>query len=334
MVKKADKSDDLKKMMEAIEKEFGKGSVMQLCGGVVQDVEVISTGSLSLDYAIGVGGVPKGRITEIYGSESSGKTTLGLHLVANCQKVGGIAAYIDAENAVDPKYAKSIGVDVNRLCISQPSSGEEGLEIVDMMVRSGIVGIIVVDSVAALVPLAELEGSMGESHIGLQARLMSQAMRKLSGSISKSNTCVVFINQVREKIGVVFGSPLVTPGGRALKFYSSVRLQISRIGSQKDGAKIIGNKTRVKVVKNKVAAPFKEAEFEIVYGKGICETGELLGLAETYNILAKKGAWYYFGSTKLGQGYMNSIAFLEQETNSKVFASLKKRVLQKLEVNK
>lgn len=296
-----------------IEKQFGKGSVMKL-GESVADMGVASipTGSLSLDIALGIGGIPKGRIVEIYGSESSGKTTLTLHMIAETQRMGGIAGFIDAEHALDPEYARSIGVDIDNLYISQPDSGEQALEICETMVRSGAMDIVVVDSVAALVPKDEIEGNMGDSHMGLQARLMSQALRKLTGIINKTNCTVVFINQLREKIGVMFGNPETTTGGNALKFYASVRLDVRRIDKIQQAGQIIGNRTRVKVVKNKVAPPFKTAEFDIMFGQGISTTGDILDLAANLDIINKSGAWYAYNGEKIGQGRENAKLFLEQ----------------------
>jgi recombination protein RecA len=293
-----------------IEKQFGKGSIMRMGENAHMDIESISTGSMALDLALGVGGLPRGRVVEIYGPESSGKSTLAMHVVAEAQRTGGICAYIDAEHAMDPVYAKAIGVDVDDLLISQPDTGEQALEIADMLIRSGALDVLVIDSVAALTPRAEIEGEMGDSHVGLQARLMSQALRKLTGTLSKSRTIAVFINQLREKIGVMYGSPEVTPGGRALKFYSSVRLDIRRVESIKDGAEVIGNRTRVKVVKNKVSAPFKSAEFDIMYGKGISREGSLLDTAVELAIIKKSGAWYTYEGEQLGQGRENAKQFL------------------------
>ena len=294
-----------------IEKQFGKGAVMKLGDPSVQmNVETIPTGSLSLDLALGLGGIPKGRIVEIYGPESSGKTTVTLHMIAEVQKRGGIAGFIDAEHALDPVYAKNIGVDIDNLYISQPDCGEQALEITETMVRSGAVDIIVVDSVAALVPKAEIDGAMADSHVGLQARLMSQALRKLTAVISKSNCTVIFINQLREKVGVMFGNPETTTGGRALKFYSSVRLDVRRIESLKQGGEVIGNRTRVKVVKNKIAPPFKEAEFDIMFGEGISMVGDILDLAAENNIVNKSGAWYAYDGNKIGQGRENAKQYL------------------------
>ncbi len=298
-----------------IEKQFGKGAVMKLGDPSAQmNVETIPTGSLSLDIALGLGGIPKGRIIEIYGPESSGKTTVTLHMIAEVQKRGGIAGFIDAEHALDPVYAKNIGVDVDNLYISQPDNGEQALEITETMVRSGAIDIVVVDSVAALVPKAEIDGDMGDSHVGLQARLMSQALRKLTAVISKSNCTVIFINQLREKVGVMFGSPETTTGGRALKFYSSVRLDVRRIEALKQSGETIGNRTRVKVVKNKIAPPFKEAEFDIIFGEGISTVGDILDLAADANIVNKSGAWYAYEGNKIGQGRENTKQYLKEHT--------------------
>ena len=296
-----------------IEKNFGKGSIMRLGERKVEDIPSISTSCLSLDAAIGVGGVPRGRIIEIYGPESGGKTTLALHIVSQAQKVGGIAAYVDAEHAMDAEYAKKLGVDIDNLFISQPDSGEQALEITEALVRSNGIDVLVVDSVAALVPRAELDGDMGDSHMGLQARLMSQALRKLTAVVSRSNTCLVFINQVRDKIGVMFGSPETTTGGRALKFYASVRLDIRRIGAIKDGDSVVGNRTRIKVVKNKVAPPFKEVEFDIMYGEGISKEGDLLDLAVQNKVVEKSGAWFSFQGERLGQGRENAKTLLKND---------------------
>jgi recombination protein RecA len=293
-----------------IEKQFGKGAIMRMGENTHMVIEAVSTGALALDLALGIGGLPRGRVTEIYGPESSGKSTLAMHVVAEAQRNGGTCAYIDAEHAMDPIYAAAIGVDVDNLLISQPDTGEQALEICDMLVRSGAIDVVVIDSVAALTPKAEIEGDMGDTHVGLQARLMSQALRKLTGSINRTNTIVIFINQLREKIGVMFGSPETTPGGRALKFYSSVRLDIRRIESIKDGADVVGNRTRVKVVKNKVAPPFKQAEFDITYGKGISREGSTLDVGVECGIVKKSGAWYTYEGEQLGQGRENAKQFL------------------------
>ena len=326
---KEDKREDKLKALDAaiakIEKDYGKGSIMKLGESVANmNVEAVPTGCLSLDLALGVGGVPKGRIVEVYGPESSGKTTVTLHMIAEVQKRGGIAGFIDAEHALDPVYAKNIGVDIDNLYISQPDCGEQALEITETMVRSGAVDIIVVDSVAALVPKAEIDGDMGDSHVGLQARLMSQALRKLTAVISKSNCTVIFINQLREKVGVMFGNPETTTGGRALKFYSSVRLDVRRIEALKQGGEVIGNRTRVKIVKNKVAPPFKEAEFDIMFGQGISTQGDILDLAAENNIINKSGAWYAYEGNKIGQGRENAKQYLKD--NPQICAEVERKV--------
>ena len=310
----------LEAALSQIEKQFGKGSVMRMGEHPGMGIEVISTGAMALDLALGIGGLPRGRIIELFGPESSGKSTLALHVVAEAQRNGGICAYIDAEHALDPVYAKAIGVDIDELLISQPDTGEQALEIADMLIRSGAMDVIVIDSVAALVPRAELEGDMGDTHVGLQARLMSQALRKLTGTLSKSSTIALFINQLREKIGVIYGSPEVTPGGRALKFYSSVRVDIRRISAIKEGDVVTGNRTKVKIVKNKVAAPFREAEFDILYGEGISREGDVLDLAVANNIVEKSGAWYSYDGERIGQGRENTRSFLKE--NKDVFAKM------------
>jgi recombination protein RecA len=310
------KSKALELAITQIDRQFGKGSIMRLGDDYIPTMDnVISTGCLSLDVALGVGGIPRGRVVEIYGPESSGKTTLALHIVAEAQKAGGFAAFIDAEHAVDPDYSKKLGVNTEELLISQPDTGEQALEICETLVRSGALDVIVIDSVAALVPRAELEGDMGDSHMGLQARLMSQALRKLTGTVSRSNTTVIFINQIREKIGVMFGNPETTPGGRALKFYSSVRLEIRRITTIKDGTEMVGSRVRVKVVKNKVAPPFKKSEFDIMYGQGISYVGDIIDLAVEGNIVEKTGAWYSYDDMKIGQGRENAKSFLTENSD-------------------
>ena len=312
-----------------IEKQFGKGSVMRLGdGGMIGNIEAVSTGSIGLDVALGIGGLPKGRVVEIYGPEASGKTTLTLQVVAEAQKLGGTAAFVDAEHALDPLYAEKLGVNVDELLVSQPDTGEQALEITDMLVRSGAVDVIVVDSVAALTPKAEIEGEMGDSHVGLQARLMSQALRKLTGNIKRSNAMVIFINQIRMKIGVMFGSPETTTGGNALKFYSSVRLDIRRIGAIKKGDEVIGNQTRVKVVKNKVSPPFKMAEFEILYGEGISREGEIIEIGVQHGLVDKAGSWYSYGSDRIGQGKENVREFLK--TNPDVAEEIEQKIREKL----
>src|SRR5579875_3865492 len=313
-----------------IEKQFGKGSIMRMGESPHMAVESISTGAMSLDIALGIGGLPRGRVVEIFGPESSGKSTLAMHVVAEAQRNGGICAYIDAEHAMDPVYAGAIGVNVDDLLISQPDTGEQALEIADMLIRSGALDVIVIDSVAALTPRAEIEGDMGDSHVGLQARLMSQALRKLTATLNRSNTIAIFINQLREKIGVMFGSPETTPGGRALKFYSSVRLDIRRIESIKEGAEIIGNRTRVKVVKNKVSPPFKQAEFDIMYGKGISREGSLIDVAVDLGIVKKSGAWYTYEGEQLGQGRENAKTFLAE--NLEVMIEISEKVRQEVGV--
>jgi len=312
-----------------IEKQFGKGSVMRLGESTALDFDVISTGSLGLDIALGIGGLPKGRVVEIYGPESSGKTTLTLQVIAECQKAGGTAAFVDAEHALDPSYAEKLGVNVQELLVSQPDTGEQALEITDMLVRSGAVDVVVVDSVAALTPKAEIEGEMGELQVGLHARLMSQALRKLTGNIKRSNTIVIFINQIRMKIGVMFGSPETTTGGNALKFYASVRLDIRRIGALKNGEEVVGNATRVKVVKNRVAPPFREAEFEIIYGAGISHEGEVVDLGATHGIVEKSGSWYSYKGERIGQGKDNAREFLRNNPaiSQEIEAQIRKKML-------
>jgi len=323
-----DKLRALESALGQIEKQYGKGSVMKLGDSAAHmNVEAVPTGSLSLDIALGVGGIPKGRIIEIYGPESSGKTTVALHMVAEIQKRGGIAGFIDAEHALDPVYAKNIGVDIDNLYISQPDNGEQALEITETMVRSGAIDIVIVDSVAALVPKAEIEGDMGDSHVGLQARLMSQALRKLTAAISRSNCIVIFINQLREKVGVMFGNPETTTGGRALKFYSSVRLDVRRIESLKAAGEVVGSRTRIKVVKNKVAPPFKEAEFDIMFGKGISKEGDILDLAASENIIVKSGAWFAYNDSKIGQGRENAKLYLKE--NPEIMAEVENKVREK-----
>ncbi len=327
--------DDRAKAVELalaqIEKQFGKGSIVRLGSReALIPISVISTGSISFDAALGVGGIPRGRVTEIFGPESSGKTTITLQVIAEAQKAGGMAAFVDAEHALDPIYAKKLGVDTDNLLVSQPDSGEQALEITEALVRSGAIDVLVVDSVAALVPKAELDGEMGDSHVGLQARLMSQALRKLTGTVSKSRTALIFINQIREKIGVMFGNPETTTGGRALKFYSSVRIDIRRIAAVKEGDQVVGSRTKVKIVKNKVAAPFREAEFDILYGEGISREGDVLDLAVTHNIVEKSGAWYSYAGERIGQGRENARSFLKE--NREVFAKIDGELRKKLNI--
>ena len=317
--------------LSGLEKQFGKGSIMRLGSKDVVPISVISTGSISFDAALGVGGVPRGRVIEIFGPESSGKTTITLQIIAEAQKSGGLAAFVDAEHALDPKYAQKLGVDIDNLLVSQPDYGEQALEIVEALVRSNAIDVLVVDSVAALVPKAELDGEMGDSHMGLQARLMSQALRKLTGTVSKSRTCLIFINQIREKIGVMFGNPETTTGGKALKFYSSVRIDIRRIGAVKDGDVVVGSRTKVKIVKNKVAAPFRDAEFDILYGEGISREGDVLDLAVLHNIVDKSGAWYSYQGERIGQGRENVRGFLKE--NKDVYARVDTELRKKLGIS-
>lgn len=321
---KDEKQAALELALKKIEKNYGKGAIMRMGEKVDTQISTVSSGSIALDTALGVGGFPRGRIVEIYGPESSGKTTVALHAVAEVQKMGGTAAYIDAENAMDPAYASALGVNIDDLLLSQPDTGEQGLEIADALVTSGAVDILVVDSVAALVPRAEIEGEMGDAHVGLQARLMSQALRKLSGSINKTKTIALFINQIREKVGVMFGNPEVTPGGRALKFYATIRLEVRRSEQIKNGTDVIGNRTKIKVVKNKVAPPFKVAEVDIMYGKGISQTGELVDMAAEKDIINKAGAWYSYGDDRIGQGRENAKQYLAD--NPEIFAEIKQKV--------
>ncbi len=319
-----DREKALDVALAAIDKQFGKGSIMRMGEKGSMAIEAIPTGAMALDVALGVGGLPRGRVVEIFGPESSGKSTLAMHVVAEAQRNGGICAYIDAEHAMDPVYARAIGVDIDQLLISQPDTGEQALEIADMLVRSGALDVVVIDSVAALTPRAEIEGEMGDTHVGLQARLMSQALRKLTANLNRTNTIMIFINQLREKIGVIFGSPETTPGGRALKFYSSVRLDIRRIESIKDGAEVVGNRTRVKVVKNKVAPPFRQAEFDIMYGKGISREGSLLDMAVEMGIVKKSGAWFTYDGEQLGQGRENAKNFLSD--NMEIMVEISEKV--------
>ncbi|MGQ0465684.1 MAG: recombinase RecA [Sporichthyaceae bacterium] len=328
MAPTADRGKALDTALSQIERQFGKGSVMRLGDDARAPVEVIPTGSVALDVALGIGGLPRGRVVEVYGPESSGKTTVALHAVANAQRQGGVAAFIDAEHALDPEYAKKLGVDTDSLLVSQPDTGEQALEIADMLIRSGAIDIIVIDSVAALVPRAEIEGEMGDSHVGLQARLMSQALRKITGALSNTNTTAIFINQLREKIGVMFGSPETTTGGRALKFYASVRLDVRRIETLKDGAEPVGNRTRVKVVKNKMAAPFKQAEFDILYGQGISREGGLIDMGVEQGFVRKSGAWYTYEGDQLGQGKENARNFLKD--NPDLADEIEKKIKEKL----
>ena len=324
-IKEVDKTKQLDSALGQIERQFGSGTVMRMGEKRHEKIPAIPTGSLGLDIALGIGGLPRGRIVEIYGPESSGKTTLTLEVIAQCQKLGGTAAFIDAEHALDPIYAEKLGVNVDELLVSQPDTGEQALEVADIMVASGGIDILVIDSVAALVPKAEIEGEMGDHHVGLQARLMSQALRKITGNVQKSDTLVIFINQIRHKIGVMFGSPETTAGGNALKFYSSVRMDIRRIGTVKDGDEAVGNETRVKVVKNKVSPPFKQAEFQILYDKGINRLGEIIDKGADLDIIEKAGAWYSYNGEKIGQGKANSIEFLEQ--NPKLLKNIEKQVI-------
>ena len=326
-IENSEKKKALESALGQIEKQFGKGSVMKLGDFSAMNVEAIPTGALSLDVALGIGGIPKGRIVEIFGPESSGKTTLALHMIAECQKTGGEAAFIDAEHALDPVYAKHLGVDIDNLIVSQPDTGEQALEIAEALVRSGAIDIIVVDSVAALVPKAEIDGDMGDSHVGLQVRLMSQALRKLAGVLNKSNTAIIFINQLREKVGIMFGNPETTPGGRALKFYASVRLDIRKTENLKQDGEVFGNRVRVKVVKNKVAPPFREAEFDIIYGKGISKSGNILDLGVNLDIVEKSGSWFSYNGARIGQGRENAKKYLEE--NPEVMAEVEKKVRDK-----
>ncbi len=327
----SDKSKALEMALHQIEKQFGKGSIMKLGEAAAKmHVEVIPTGALALDAALGVGGIPKGRVTEIYGPESSGKTTVALHIIAEAQKRGGTAAFIDAEHALDPVYARKLGVDIDNLLISQPDTGEQALEIAEALVRSGAVDVIVVDSVAALVPRAEIEGEMGDAHVGLQARLMSQALRKLAGAISKSNSVAIFINQLREKVGVMFGNPEITPGGRALKFYASIRLEVRKTETLKQGAEIVGCRTRAKVVKNKVAPPFKQADFDIMYGEGISREGSIVDIGADMNIIEKSGAWYSYKGERLGQGRENVKEYLKE--HGEITAEIESKIREALSI--
>jgi len=330
MAQAPDRDKALELALAQIDKQYGKGSVMRLGDENRPPIAFIPTGSIALDVALGIGGYPRGRVVEIYGPESSGKTTVALHAVANAQKAGGIAAFIDAEHALDPEYAKALGVDTDALLVSQPDTGEQALEIADMLIRSGALDVLVVDSVAALVPRAEIEGEMGDNHVGLQARLMSQALRKITGALSNSGTTAIFINQLREKIGVMFGSPETTTGGKALKFYASIRLDVRRIETMKDGGEAVGNRTRVKVVKNKVSPPFKQAEFDILYGQGISREGSLIDMGVDQGILRKSGAWYTYEGDQLGQGKENARRFLKE--NPDVANDIEKRIKEKLDI--
>jgi recombination protein RecA len=327
-----DRERAVEQAISQIEKQFGRGSIMKMGDEKTLDIPSISTGSLSLDMALGIGGVPRGRVLEIYGPEASGKTTLALHIAAEAQALGGMVAFVDAEHALDVGYARNLGVDVDSLLVSQPDTGEQGLDIAEILVRSGAIDLLVIDSVAALVPRAEIEGEMGDHHVGLQARLMSQALRKLTAAISRSMTCVIFINQIRMKIGVMFGNPETTTGGNALKFYSTVRLDIRRIGAIKDGDQVIGNRTRVKVVKNKIAPPFKEAEFDIIYGHGISKEGDTLDMGVSLGIIEKSGAWYSFGDERIGQGRENVKNFLAE--NKDIFEKIRESVFEKTGLDK
>jgi len=327
-----EKKKALESTLAQIEKQFGKGSIMKLGESTHMDVESISTGALELDIALGVGGLPRGRVIEIFGPESSGKTTVALHVIAEVQKLGGTAAFVDAENALDPAYSRKLGVDIDNLLVSQPDTGEQALEITEALVRSGAIDVIVIDSVAALVPRAEIEGDMGDAHVGLQARLMSQALRKLSGAISKSKTVAIFINQLREKVGVMFGNPEVTPGGRALKFYASIRLDVRKVETIKQGTESVGSRTRVKVVKNKVAPPFRQAEFDIIYGEGISKEGGILDLAVSINLVNRSGAWYSYKDLRLGQGRENARQFIKE--NKEIAIEIEKKIREEFKIGK
>jgi len=332
VIKVMEKKKALESTLAQIEKQFGKGSIMKLGESTHMDVESISTGALELDIALGVGGLPRGRVIEIFGPESSGKTTVALHVIAEVQKLGGTAAFVDAENALDPAYSKKLGVDIDNLLVSQPDTGEQALEITEALVRSGAIDVIVIDSVAALVPRAEIEGDMGDAHVGLQARLMSQALRKLSGAISKSKTVAIFINQLREKVGVMFGNPEVTPGGRALKFYASIRLDVRKVETIKQGTESVGSRTRVKVVKNKVAPPFRQAEFDIIYGEGISKEGGILDLAVSINLVNRSGAWYSYKDLRLGQGRENARQFIKE--NKEIAIEIEKKIREEFKIGK